>query len=148
MQTPRRYAPMGGSFAPAWVAGFTWNRWQASAVYAVGAFTLLALTNSELSATTQIAMVALMGLVMKNGILLVDQANQSMSRGLETLYRKMNKSRSHPSKPPTIGEVLVWIAKLGGYIGRNSDPPPGMISLWRGWQRLMDMVDDFNDIYG
>ncbi|CAN0555807.1 unnamed protein product [Laminaria digitata] len=48
----------------------------------VGAFTLLALTNSELSATTQIAMVALMGLVMKNGILLVDQANQSMSRGL------------------------------------------------------------------
>jgi HAE1 family hydrophobic/amphiphilic exporter-1 len=46
-----------------------------------GAFTLLALTNSELSATTQIAMVALMGLVMKNGILLVDQANQSMSSG-------------------------------------------------------------------
>jgi aldose sugar dehydrogenase len=35
MQTPRRYAPMGGSFAPVWVAGFTWNGWQASAVYAV-----------------------------------------------------------------------------------------------------------------
>ena len=34
MQTPRRYAPMGGSFAPVWVAGFTWNRWQTSAVYA------------------------------------------------------------------------------------------------------------------
>lgn len=30
MQTPRRYAPMGGSFAPVWVAGFTWNGWQAS----------------------------------------------------------------------------------------------------------------------
>ena len=37
MQTPRRYAPMGGSFAPVWVAGFTWNGWQASAVYATGA---------------------------------------------------------------------------------------------------------------
>ena len=34
MQTPRRYAPMGGSFAPVWVAGFTWNGWQTSAVYA------------------------------------------------------------------------------------------------------------------
>ena len=34
MQNPRRYAPMGGSFAPVWVAGFTWNGWQASAVYA------------------------------------------------------------------------------------------------------------------
>ena len=34
MQTPRRYAPMGGSFAPVRVAGFKWNGWQASAVYA------------------------------------------------------------------------------------------------------------------
>ncbi len=34
MQTPRRYAPVGGSFAPVRVAGFTWNGWQASAVYA------------------------------------------------------------------------------------------------------------------
>ncbi|KXS53153.1 MAG: hypothetical protein AWU57_2472, partial [Marinobacter sp. T13-3] len=33
--TPRRYAPMGGSLAPVRVAGFTWNGWQPSAVYAV-----------------------------------------------------------------------------------------------------------------
>jgi|GEM_PF-6013705 len=35
MKTPRRYAPMGGSLAPVRVAGFTWNGWQSSAVYAV-----------------------------------------------------------------------------------------------------------------
>ena len=35
MKTPRRYAPMGGSLAPVRVAGFTWNGWQPSAVYAV-----------------------------------------------------------------------------------------------------------------
>jgi hypothetical protein len=63
------------------------------------------------------------------------------------LYRKMNKSKV-PETPPTIGEVFVWIAKLGGYIGRRSDPPPGMISLWKGWQRLMDMVQDYRDICG
>jgi hypothetical protein len=34
MKTPRRYAPMGGSFAPVRVAGFRWYGWQASAVYA------------------------------------------------------------------------------------------------------------------
>ena len=34
MKTPRRYAPMGGSLAPVRVAGFTWNGWQPSAVYA------------------------------------------------------------------------------------------------------------------
>ena len=47
----------------------------------VGAFTLLALTGSELSLFAQIGMVALMGLVMKNGILLVDYANQAVERG-------------------------------------------------------------------
>lgn len=47
----------------------------------VGAFSLLAWTNSELSVTTQIGLVALMGLVMKNGILLVDYANQGVEQG-------------------------------------------------------------------
>ena len=32
--SPRRYAPMGGSFAVVWVAAFTWNGWQASVEYA------------------------------------------------------------------------------------------------------------------
>ena len=63
------------------------------------------------------------------------------------LYRKINKAKP-PGSPPTIGEVFYWIAKLGGYIGRRSDPPPGMISLWRGWQRLMEMIEDFRDICG
>ncbi len=40
MQTPRRYAPLGGSFAPVRVAGFKWNGWQASAVYARSSYFL------------------------------------------------------------------------------------------------------------
>jgi serine/threonine-protein kinase HipA len=32
---------MGGSFAPVWVAGFTWNGWQASAVYAKQVHTII-----------------------------------------------------------------------------------------------------------
>jgi len=34
MKSPRRYAPVGGSLAPVRVAGFRWNGWQPSAVYA------------------------------------------------------------------------------------------------------------------
>ncbi len=34
MKSPRRVAPMGGSLAPVRVAGFRWNGWQPSAVYA------------------------------------------------------------------------------------------------------------------
>ena len=47
-----------------------------------------------------------------------------------------------------IAELYIWIARLGGYIARASDPPPGVISLWRGWQRLSEIVDDHRDIYG
>jgi HAE1 family hydrophobic/amphiphilic exporter-1 len=42
----------------------------------VGAFAALAVTGSELAIFVQIGIVMLMGLVMKNGILLVDYANQ------------------------------------------------------------------------
>jgi hypothetical protein len=34
-QNPRHYTPTGGSFAPVWVAAFTWNGWQASVEYAI-----------------------------------------------------------------------------------------------------------------
>lgn len=63
------------------------------------------------------------------------------------LYRKIHK-RKPPGEPSTVYEAVNWIAKLGGYIGRKKDPPPGMISIWRGWLRLMNMVEDFNDICG
>ena len=33
------------------------------------------------------------------------------------------------------------IAKLGGFLGRKSDKEPGTTTLWRGLQRLDNMVD-------
>jgi HAE1 family hydrophobic/amphiphilic exporter-1 len=59
----------------------------------VGAFSLLALTNSAISVTTQIALIALMGLVMKNGILLVDCANQAVARGLSAKAAMLEAAR-------------------------------------------------------
>jgi HAE1 family hydrophobic/amphiphilic exporter-1 len=47
-----------------------------------GAFTALWLTNQEMSLFAQIGLIALMGIVMKNGILLVDRANQFREEGL------------------------------------------------------------------
>ena len=66
----------------------------------------------------------------------------------QILYRKMTRVKTIPDQPPNVQEVFIWIAKLGGYIGRRSDHPPGMISIWKGWQRLMDMVQDYRDICG
>jgi len=40
--------------------------------------------------------------------------------------------------------MLRCIARVGGFIGRKSDGEPGWITIWRGWQRLMSMVQGFN----
>jgi hypothetical protein len=49
-----------------------------------------------------------------------------------------------PAEGWTNRTVLRCIAKLGGFIGRKSDGEPGWITIWRGWQRLIPMVQGFN----
>jgi hypothetical protein len=65
----------------------------------------------------------------------------------QLLYKRFNCGQSPPN-PPTFEQVYYWIARLGGYIHRHSKQPPGMISIWKGWTRLQDMVNDINAIYG
>ena len=59
----------------------------------------------------------------------------------KALFLHVNKNKSLPAKPPTIGIAVIWIAKLGGYLARKSDGPPGTITLWRGWKRLADLSE-------
>jgi Transposase DNA-binding len=39
----------------------------------------------------------------------------------------------------SLSAYLLKIAKLGGYLARASDPPPGNIVMWRGVRRLIDI---------
>jgi hypothetical protein len=39
----------------------------------------------------------------------------------------------------TVSHYLVAIAKLGGYLARTKDPPPGNMVIWRGLTRLTDI---------
>lgn len=34
-------------------------------------------------------------------------------------------------------QLLVGMARLGGFLARKNDGPPGWLTIWRGWQRLM-----------
>ena len=40
---------------------------------------------------------------------------------------------------PTLAKYSDSVARLGGYMARSHDPPPGNIVMWRGWRRLMDI---------
>lgn len=51
---------------------------------------------------------------------------------------------ARPGKPiVTVKQFVDRVAGLGGYLGRKCDGPPGWQSLWRGYQRLADIMFGF-----
>ena len=46
------------------------------------------------------------------------------------LKKKINRS---------LGEAMIIIAKLGGYLNRKCDGVPGFESMWRGYARFYDI---------
>jgi len=47
-------------------------------------------------------------------------------------------------KPPsTLGEAVRLVARIGGYLGRANDPPPGHQLMWRGYSQLRIMCEAF-----
>jgi hypothetical protein len=43
-------------------------------------------------------------------------------------------------RPRTLALYLTKVARLGGYLARGADPPPGNTVMWRGMSRLTDIV--------
>lgn len=52
-----------------------------------------------------------------------------------SIYCILNKTRILPAKPPSLGEMVMMIAKVGGYLPRKNSPP-GPKVLWRGMREL------------
>lgn len=55
------------------------------------------------------------------------------------LLDRMIDATGQPPPSRALSDYLIHIARLGGYLARASDPPPGNVVLWRGWCRLMDI---------
>jgi hypothetical protein len=53
-----------------------------------------------------------------------------------TLCMLINANNSIPSEPPSLQQAVQWIGKLGGHLGRKSDGPPGLKTVWLGYQQL------------
>jgi hypothetical protein len=57
-------------------------------------------------------------------------------RILDRLFeKKLNRCRTTTS----LSSYLTKIARLGGYLARAKDPPPGNVVMWRGMSRLTDI---------
>ena len=39
----------------------------------------------------------------------------------------------------TLAYYITKLARLGGYLARTNDPPPGIVVIWRGLARLTDI---------
>jgi hypothetical protein len=53
-----------------------------------------------------------------------------------TLYMLTNGNRQIPQQPPSLQQAVKWIGRLGGHLGRKSDGPPGLKTVWQGYQQL------------
>ena len=57
----------------------------------------------------------------------------------EAVYLVVLKKKP-PRQPPSLGEILVLVARLGGFLARKGDGPPGPKSIWIGLQRVRDFA--------
>ena len=58
----------------------------------------------------------------------------------QTLYMLRYKTNILPKQPPTLKQATQWIAQMGGYLARNSDGPPGLKTVWLGYEALLQAV--------
>jgi hypothetical protein len=58
----------------------------------------------------------------------------------QALYCAIHQCPTPPETPPSLDQVVRWIAQLGGFVGRRRQDQPGTETLWRGFQHLMDLT--------
>jgi hypothetical protein len=58
---------------------------------------------------------------------------------LRILDRLVKDKPTAQTQKPLLSHYLIKLARLGGYLARNADPPPGNETIWRGLTRLVDI---------
>lgn len=58
---------------------------------------------------------------------------------MQILDRMVPDQAADRATRPTLSTYLTKLARLGGYLARGKDPPPGNTVMWRGMTRLADI---------
>jgi hypothetical protein len=59
---------------------------------------------------------------------------------ISVLDRMLAKTTVPELLPRALSHYTTQLARLGGYLARKGDPPPGNTVMWRGLTRLTDIV--------
>ena len=54
----------------------------------------------------------------------------------QALWRREHPGKKPPLQPPALKDAVLWLAKLGGFLGRKNDGNPGVKVLWSGLHNL------------
>lgn len=57
----------------------------------------------------------------------------------ETVYVVVHKKKP-PKKPPKLKDMIKYVASLGGYMNRRSDPDPGVQTIWIGMRNMQEHI--------
>ena len=61
---------------------------------------------------------------------------------IEPLMLAVLAQRSgHSSATMTVGTFWTEVARLGGYLARRHDGPPGWRTIWKGWLSLQTLLE-------
>ena len=58
---------------------------------------------------------------------------------IEVLDELVANTGNRQCRTGTLAFYITKLARLGGYLARASDPPPGIVVIWRGLARLTDI---------
>lgn len=59
---------------------------------------------------------------------------------IQLLDRLVKDKNPASTQRKTLSHYLIKIARLGGYLARANDPPPGNLIMWRGLSRFIDIA--------
>lgn len=59
---------------------------------------------------------------------------------IKLLDQMVSQRGTRAASESTLQAYLIRLARLGGYLARRSDPPPGNTVIWRGMSRLADLA--------
>jgi len=59
---------------------------------------------------------------------------------ITVLFQLAKKRGGEIARTLSLADCISQVARLGGYLARANDPPPGNMVIWRGLTRLSDLV--------